>query len=137
MNINRTVSWMAIAAVVFGVVTVLSGGHALFGTLESRAALGKVVPFVLWFNFLAGFVYVLAGAGLLRCRRWAVYLSLSAAISTILVFAAFGIHVMNGGAYETRTVGALTIRALFWIAMTMVSMYAMEKKTHDWGLQIR
>jgi hypothetical protein len=133
MNTHSTTHWMAIAAVAFGVVTVLSGGRALFGTLEARAALGNVVPFVLWFNFLIGFVYILAGAGLLRRRRWAVYLSLFVAISMTLVFAAFGIHVMNGGAYETRTVGALTIRALFWFAVTMVSMHAM-KKTHDWGL---
>jgi hypothetical protein len=37
MNANRIVNWMAIAAIVFGVVTVLTGGRALFGSLESRA----------------------------------------------------------------------------------------------------
>ena len=51
---------MAIAAIVFGVVTVLTGGRALFGSLESRADFGNAVPFVLWFNFLAGFVYIAA-----------------------------------------------------------------------------
>ena len=30
------------------------------------------VPFVLRFNFFAGFVYIVAGTGLLLCRRWAV-----------------------------------------------------------------
>jgi len=133
MNIHRAVNWMSIAAVVFGVATVLSGGRALFGSLETRAALGNVVPFVLWFNFLVGFVYILAGAGLLRRRRWAVYVSLFVAISTILVFAAFGLHVMDGSAFETRTVGALTLRSLFWIAVAMVSMRAM-KSTPNWRL---
>jgi hypothetical protein len=126
-NTNRTVSWMAIAAVVFGAVTVLAGGLALFGSLETRAELGNVVPFVLWFNFLIGFVYILTGAGLLRCKRWAVYASLFVAISTILVFAAFGLHVMDGGAFEMRTIGALTLRALFWIAVTIVAMRAMKR----------
>lgn len=84
MNINRTVKWTAIAANVFGAMTVLAGGRALFGSLESRADLGNAVPFVLWFNFLIGFVYILAGTGLLRRRRWAVYVSLFVAISTIL-----------------------------------------------------
>ena len=133
MNINHTVNWMAIAAVVFGAVTVLSGGRALFGSLETRAALGNVVPFVLWFNFLVGFVYILAGAGLLRRRRWAIHASLFVAISTILVFAAFGLHVMDGVAFETRTVGALTLRTLFWIAVTIVAMRAM-KSTPNWRL---
>lgn len=133
MKTDRTLNWMAIAAIVFGAVTILSGGRALFGSLETRAELGNVVPFVLWFNFFVGFVYILAGAGLLRCRRWAVYISLFVAISTILVFAAFGLHVMDGGTFEMRTVGALTIRALFWIAVTIVAMRAM-KSIPKWRL---
>ncbi len=132
MNANRTVYWMAIAAIVFGAVTVLSGGRVLFGSLESRADLGNVVPFVLWFNFLAGFVYILAGAGLLLRRRWAVNISLFIVVSTVLVFAAFGVHVIGGGAFEMRTVGALTIRSLFWTAVTIVSMRAM-KRSPDLG----
>jgi len=132
MNANRMVNWMAIAAIVFGVVTVLTGSRALFGGLESRADFGNVVPFVLWFNFLAGFVYIVAGTGLLLCRRWAVYASLFVAVSTILVFVAFGVHVIGGGAFEMRTIGALTIRSLFWIAVTMVSLRAM-KRTPDLG----
>jgi hypothetical protein len=97
MNANCTVNWLAIAAIVFSVVTVLTGGRTLFGSLESRADFGNVVPFVLWFNFLAGFVYIVAGAGLLLCRRWAVYPSLFVVVSTILVFVAFGVHVIGGG----------------------------------------
>lgn len=127
MNANRILNWMAIAAIVFGVVTVMTGSRALFGGLESRADFGNVVPFVLWFNFLAGFVYILAGASLLRCRRWAVYTSLFIAISTILVFLAFGVHVIGGGAFERRTIGALTIRSLFWIAVTIVSIRAIQR----------
>ena len=127
MNANRTGNWMAIAAIVFGVVTVLTGGRALFGSLESRADFGNAVPFVLRFNFLAGFVYIVAGTGLLLCRRWAVYTSLFVAVSTILVFVAFGVHVIGGGAFERRTIFALTIRSLFWIAVTIVSIRAMKK----------
>ena len=126
MHSRRIVSGMAIAAIVFGAVTVLSGGRVLFGSDEVRTGLGNVVPFVLWFNFLIGFVYILAGTGLFRRRRWAVYVSLFVTISTILVFAAFGLHVMDGGTFETRTVGALTIRASFWIAVTIVAMRAMK-----------
>src|SRR3989304_6957374 len=107
MNANRIVTWVAIAAIVFGVVTVLTGGRALFGSLESRADFGNVVPFVLRFNFLAGFVYIVAGAGLLLCRRWAVHTSLFVAVSTILVFVAFGVPVVGDGGLEMGTVGGL------------------------------
>gem|GEM_PF-451551 len=114
MQTHRIVNGLAAPVILFGVVTVLSGGRALFGSLEARAALGNVVPFVLWFNFLVGFVYILAGAGLWRRRRWSVYVSTFIAISTIIVFAAFGLYVMDGGVFETRTIGALTLRSLFW-----------------------
>ena len=130
MNATRIVNWMASAAIVFGALTVLTGGRALFGGLETRADFGNVVPFVLWFNFLAGFVYIVAGAGLLLSRRWAVYTSLLVAVSTILVFVAFGVHIIGGGAFERRTIGALIIRSLFWIAVTIVSIRVMKRTPH-------
>src|SRR4030067_955903 len=127
MNANGRVNGVATAAIALGVVTFLTGGRALFGSLETRADFGNAVPFVLWFNFLAGFVYIVAGVGLLLCRHWAVYTSLFVAVSTILVFVAFGVHVIGGGAFARRTIFALTIRSLFWIAVTILSIRAMKK----------
>lgn len=124
MNPKRILKGLALTAVVFGLLTIVSGGRALFGSTEVRAALGHTVPFVLWFNFLAGFLYVLAGTGLLWGKRWATHLSLLLAISTLVVFAAFGVHVFSGGAYETRTLGAMTLRSLFWVALAAVSFRA-------------
>ena len=132
MNSNRIVNWMAVAAIVFGGMTILTGSRALFGSLETRAAFGNTVPLVLRFNFFAGFVYIVAGVGLLLCRRWAVYTSLFVAVSTILVFVAFGVHVIGGGAFERRTIVALTVRSLFWVAVTILSIRAM-KRTQDLG----
>lgn len=127
MYAHRTVKWMAIAAVAFGVMTIISGGRALFGSMESRESVGNAVPFVLWFNFLAGFMYILAGAGFLVRSRWAVPISLFLAVSTTLVFAAFGIHIAGGGTFEMRTVAAMTLRSLFWIAVTVFSMRATKQ----------
>ncbi len=111
-------------AILFGLATVFSGGQALFGDAEARAAVGDAVPFVLWFNFTAGFAYVLAGAGLSLRRPWAVGLAVAIAATTILVFLAFGVHVLRGGAYETRTVGAMALRSLVWIAIAAVAVRA-------------
>ena len=57
---SRLTKTAAIVAIVFGALTIISGGRALFGGVD----MGAVVPFVLWFNFLAGFAYVAAGLGL-------------------------------------------------------------------------
>lgn len=101
------------AAIAFGLLTVLSGGRALFGAVD----MGAVVPFVLWFSFCAGFVYVLGGVLLLIRHRLALPVALAILIATIIVFAAFGWRIASGGAFEMRTVGAMTLRTLFWAAV--------------------
>jgi len=104
---------VALLAGVFGIATVVAGGRVLFGPEPERAA-GHVVPFVLWFNFLAGFAYLAAAVGLLRGRRWAALVSLAIAAATALVFVAFGVHVLRGGAFEQRTVAAMALRTVVW-----------------------
>ena len=104
----------AAVAVAFGLLTIREGGTVLFGSEAARRAAGQYVPFVLWFNFLAGFVYVIAGVGLWMRRRWAVWLVLSVAAGTAVVFAAFGIHILLGGAFEARTVAAMILRTAVW-----------------------
>jgi len=129
MKSERMPKWLAIAAIAFGLLTVLSGGRALFGGIEARAELGNIVPFVLWFNFTVGFVYVLAGMALLQARRWAVPLAVSLAVSTVVVFLAFAAHALAGGAFEMRTVGALSIRSLFWIVVAVLAWRAMKARS--------
>ena len=121
---RRRPTWTAVTALValaFGALTVFSGGRVLFGSEAARAAAGNYVPFVLLFNFLAGFAYVAAGVGLWRGRRWAVWLALGIAATTALVFAAFGVHIALGGAFEPRTVAAMTLRTAFWVAIAVAA----------------
>jgi hypothetical protein len=107
----------AAVALAFGLLTNKEGGTVLFGSEAARLGAGHYVPFVLWVNFLAGFVYVVAGAGLWARRRWAVWLALSIVIGTAAVFAAFGVHILLGGAFELRTVAAMTLRTAVWAAI--------------------
>ena len=124
MKPNRLLQWLAGAALVFGFMTIVSGGRVLFGGAQAHAEAGNIVPFVLWFNFVAGFVYVAAAVALLSAWRGAARLALFLAVSTVLVCLAFMAHVVSGGAYEMRTVGALSIRALFWIVIAALALRA-------------
>jgi hypothetical protein len=121
METSKTLKALSLFAIVFGALTVYSGGQALFGGTEARVAVGNAVSFVLWFNFLAGFVYVLAGVGILKSMRWAARTALVLALATVGVTLAFGLHVMLGGAFELRTVGALALRLGFWILVAMMT----------------
>ena len=112
---------ISLVAVGFGLLTIKEGGTILFGDEAVRATAGNYMPFVLWFNFLAGFAYVVAGAGLWLRQRWAVWLAVSIAAATALTFAAFGMHVYSGGAYEQRTVIAMSLRTLVWVTIAAIA----------------
>lgn len=117
----------ALVALAFGALTILSGGRALFGGVEARAAMGDVVPFVLWFNFVAGFVYVMAGIGLFLRHPPAVWISIAIAASTALVGLALGYHVLQGGAFEMRTVAAMALRTGVWVVIATVAWRHMRQ----------
>mgnify|MGYP003595176356 CR=1 FL=1 len=127
---SRRSPWIwaiSFVAISFGLLTIRAGGTVLFGSAAARSAAGHYVPFVLWFNFLAGFAYVIAGVGLWLERRWAAWLAVVVAAATALVFAAFGVHVLAGGAYELRTVVAMSLRTLVWTAIAVVALLARRR----------
>ena len=108
---------ISIIAIVFGSLTIKSGGSVLFIDGTFRADAGKYVPFVVWFNFLAGFIYLVAGFSLWMQKQWATWLAISIAAATLVVFALFGIHVLYGGLYEIRTIAAMSLRTVVWASI--------------------
>jgi hypothetical protein len=116
--------WMRVISLIaigFGLLTIREGGAVLFYDGAARAAAGDYVPFVLWFNFLAGFAYIIAGIGLWMRRRWATWMAIVITVATALVFLAFGVHVYLGGAWERRTVIAMTLRTLVWSGIATIA----------------
>jgi hypothetical protein len=116
--------WLRLLAVfvaLFGVATIKAGGSVLFGGGEARLAAGAYLPFVVWFNFIAGFFYIIGGIGLFQRKAWGAWVSASLAVGTLLTFAFFLNHVVSGGAYETRTLAALSLRSTVWIVATVTA----------------
>lgn len=118
----------ALFAILFGLLTIISGGSVLFNQAARQAA-GNYVGFVVWFNFLAGFAYVVAGAGLWFLRHWSVWLSLLIAGTTLIVLAAFGAYILSGGAYEMRTVAALGLRSTVWLTISAIAYQNLNLKS--------
>ena len=119
---------LAVFALVFGLLTIISGGSVLFGPISARQWAGDFVGFVVWFNFLAGWLYVVAGAGLWLGKSWSVWLAAFIAISTAIVALGFGIVVLGGSAFEMRTVGALAFRFGVWSVIAFVAKRAVLQK---------
>lgn len=134
-NISRMSRiWIRGAALIgtlFGLMTIREGGAVLFFDGPAREAAGNYVPFVLWFNFLAGFAYVITGIGLWRRRRWATWAAIGIATATLFVFAAFTWHVVNGGAYEFRTVIAMSLRSTIWVFIAAIAWRDSRSRNPD------
>ena len=129
-DLNRPISiWVvAVIAFIFGLLTIKSGGSVLFIDGPDRVAAGNYTPFVLWFNFIAGFFYLLAAAGLFLQKTWAAWLAIAIATATLIIFAAFVFHINNDGNYESRTIYAMALRSLVWIT---IALFAYRKFIHN------
>jgi len=112
---------ISVIAVVFGLLTLKESGAVLFGNAGARAAAGNYIPFVVWFNFLAGFAYVAAGIGLFMQRRWAMWLAIAIAVSTALASAALGVSILSGTPFEQRTAFAMGLRTVVWVTIAGVA----------------
>lgn len=124
---------ISLVAAGFGLLTIKEGGTILFGGEAARAAAGNYVPFVLWFNFVAGFAYVVTGIGLWLQQRWAVWLAVAIAAATAFTFAAFGVHVYSGEAYEQRTVIAMSLRTLVWVTIATLAWRQLVRR-RTWAM---
>ena len=126
MKSDRSIGiWIiTVIAVVFGLLTIKSGGTVLFVDGTFREEAGNYVPFVVWFNFLAGFIYLIAGGGLWMQKHWTVWISLFIVVATLVVFAILGIHILKGRMYEVRTIAAMSLRTVVW---ALIAMFAYRK----------
>jgi len=111
---------LAVFAFLFGIVTLYKSGNVLFGPQSARDAVGNFVPFVVWFNFFAGFLYVAVAVHIWLGRSCALRGALVIAATTSLVAGFFAWHVMSGGLFEMQTVGALAIRTGFWSVVAVL-----------------
>lgn len=109
---------LSVFAMLFGLITLVKSGSILFGPKSAAESVGAIVPFVIWFNFAAGFIYLLAAWGIWRATQWAVWLSAAIALATLVVGGLFALYVSNGGAFSMQTVAALPLRAGIWVLIT-------------------
>ena len=138
-QLKRPVStWIVAAvAVVFGMLTIKSGGDVLFLGGEYRQQAGNYVPFVLWFNFMAGFAYLVAGIGFWQRQRWAAWLAVVIAVASVSVYVLLGLHINSGGSYEMRTVIAMGVRCSIWTVIALFSYWKILRKPAGDGVHGR
>lgn len=119
---------IALVILVFALMTIIAGGRSLF-TEAGVAARGNIVPLVLWFNFIAGFLYLVAGIATFRMKACVKKLAVVLAVLNVGVLLYLLSHIFQGGLYENKTVVAMIFRTLFWVAFaTYFNKSGMFKK---------
>jgi len=112
----------------FGMLTVFLTSSIILDLFGVREREGNYVLLIVWANLISGILFLTAAFGLMKRKHWAAKpLIVSLAV---LVFAFLGllIHIQSGGAYETKTVGAMIFRLTVNGILALVVYRATKKQ---------
>ena len=71
---------------------------------------------------------MVAAIGLFRHAEWGAHLALAIAVATVMTFAALAVYIFTGGAFEARTIGAMTLRTGLWGVIACVARQGILRK---------
>ncbi len=111
----------ALVSLIFGLATIFAGGSVIFDLFGMREIQGNYVLFVVWANFICGFLYIISSFGFFKFRKWTVRILGLAVIILLIAFLGLATWIMKGNIYETKTIAAMSFRTvititLWWIA---------------------
>ncbi|MEO5585194.1 MAG: hypothetical protein ABIQ75_07055 [Flavobacteriales bacterium] len=107
----------------FGLITLVASSSLLFNFGGVSAEAGNTVPVVLWMNFFASFLYLIAAYGLFTGKGWTPGVLAIAIVLMGVAAIGFYYHAQNGGAYEQRTIGALSFRIFVTALLYLAARY--------------
>ena len=127
MNRNKILRIIvAIALIAFALVTIFMSSSVLFDWFGIRAKQGNYVPFIVWTNFVAGFLYLISAYGILKSNKWAVKILIFAEVLLILAFIGLSIHIDQGRTFELQTIKAMLFRITVTLAFTVIAYYQLK-----------
>lgn len=111
----------ACVLLLFGLVTIFAGGSVILDLFGMREKEGNFVLFVVWANFIAGYLYLIAAYGFFKRKAWTSMMLSAATWILIVAFAGLLIHIQNGGIYENKTIVAMIFRTTLTIVLLIVA----------------
>lgn len=112
-----------------GIASVFMGGSVIFDLFGIREMEGNYVPFIVWANFICGFLYLLAVYAILNKKSWQKIPLMIAFTVLMMAFSGLIIHIQNEGAYEHKTVKAMIFRTILTLIflLTHKKIFKMKK----------
>lgn len=106
----------------FGVVTIFVSSAVIFDLFGIREKEGNYVPFIVYANMACGYLYLLTFYFNLKGKYQRSFYVLM--LATIILFTAFFFlkeHIAAGGAYEEKTIKAMTFRTMTTFLLSGIS----------------
>ena len=123
LRASTVVKAVAIAAVLFGVVTMIAGARVLLG-----ADPGYVVYLpLLGFNAVMGVAYAAVGVIAWRRPRFGVYGAAAIFLANLLALAAIGYLYTPNGAIAATSVQAMTLRTVVWLVFLLALAWSSRR----------
>ena len=128
MKKNRTFRYIiAIVLIAFALLTLFMSSSVIFDWFGIRAKEGDYVPFIVWINFTAGFLYLIAAFGFINFQKWTLWILSATAALLFIALMGLLLHIDKGGAFELKTVGAMGFRIILTIVFAVLAYYKLRK----------
>jgi FtsH-binding integral membrane protein len=112
----------AVLAVALGLMAIVSGGSVLLG-IETKTY--HVIPWLVLYNVLMGFVSVAAGIGLWMEKKWAAMVAAIILVCHGAVLISLGSMYLLGKAVAVFSIKAMVFRTVMW---TVINLMVRGKK---------
>ena len=125
---NKVVRYITgLVLLALGFLSVFLTSSVIFDLFGIREMEGNYVLFIVWANFISGFIYLTSAYGLFTKKEWTTKLLAVSSIILITAFIGLNFHINTGGLYETKTFNAMIFRTSITIAFTIISYFTIIK----------
>ena len=122
-NRNIITSVSAIILGLFALLTLFLSSSVIFDWFGIRAKEGNYVLFIVWANFIASILYLIAVYGFIKRAKWTFWILLISLVILTIAFIALQSHINNGDIYETKTVKAMIFRMMVTLIFSLVAYF--------------
>jgi uncharacterized membrane-anchored protein len=116
----------AVLAFILGLLSIKEGGSVLLG-LSTKAY--TILPWLVWYNVVLGFVSVIAGIGMWMQRRWGVTFAATIVSLHGLVFVILIILFAFREAVALNSIMAMLFRTVVWVGIMMLMSWRSRGQT--------
>lgn len=120
-------SLFAIVLIAFATATLFMSSSVIFDWFGIREMEGDYVPFIVWTNFIAGWLYLVSAYGLLKAQKWAFWILIGTTLFLAIALVVLALYINSGGVFELKNVGAMGFRIALTIAFSVLAYYSLKK----------